>query len=68
MDDTDTRSEFEQLEDERRMESVTDAAPDLLEALKEAVANCPCPYRPRHRPDCLAPEWDAIISKAEGRA
>ena len=34
MDDTDTRSKFEMLAEERRMEAIKAAAPDLLEALR----------------------------------
>lgn len=47
------------------------AAPDLVEALREAVESCPCSLKERdsgHRTDCRAPAWAEAIAKAEGRS
>lgn len=47
------------------------AAPEMLEALKQAVSACPCSFKERdsgHRIDCCAPVWLDIIAKAEGRS
>jgi len=47
------------------------AAPELLEALKEAVQDCRCNAFQRdsgHLVDCRAPQWLELIAKAEGRS
>lgn len=44
------------------------AAPELLDALKQAVSSCPCTIAEResgHLTDCQAPFWSAVIFKAE---
>ena len=44
------------------------AAPELLEALKEAASVCPCSIPEResgHLTDCRAPYFEEVIAKAE---
>ena len=51
--------------------SLIAAAPDMLEALEEAVGNCGCSVNQRisgHLAECLAPEWSEIIAKAKGES
>lgn len=46
------------------------AAPELLEALREAVEACPCSVKERdsgHRTECRAPAWAEVLAKAEVR-
>ncbi len=46
------------------------AAPELLQALKHAVKDCPCSLKERdsgHRVECFAPGALEAIAKAEGR-
>lgn len=46
------------------------ASSELLEKLKEAIANCPCTLSQRvsgHKSECLAPNWQLVVDKAEGK-
>lgn len=57
------------MERHRARARVMAVSPELLEALKQAVEDCPCSVKERasgHRIGCRAPEWDELIYKAEG--
>lgn len=71
-DNADREDEKSQIEAQGELKAsarLIAAAPELLEALKQAVSACPCSFVERdrgHRPDCCAPGWLRIITKAEG--